>query len=357
MRVWTVGTLTQTRTAHRSRPAQTNTFQYRNHTKYYLSLASLDYTIIMVNFLTEARLDRVEAHLKKVLFRLFKFILLPTLLHALFLGTLGPVLVDRIFGPPPLSPSQSPTSVAKDGAQKMDAYMQFESDAQACTNRVALSDSGASATLTNERCLLHQYAPIQSTQRFRDAGGKLHKVVGEGILKIPSVNSNGHRTYALFHCWYIPTLKGTYISPGGTVEMFRYEAYVQTMERKSGEGKLMFEAKHRAESVVIPLQCGRSNCAPYTLPLVPARIDDCLRRSEAGGICLSPELGEGAIFSDDHIVARFRKCGGQELVNLYEARKAGGIIAGISEKYATGEAYSYCSKIYFGQVIGRQANK
>lgn len=308
----------------------------------------------MVNYLTEARLDRVEAHLKKVLFRLFKFILL----HSLFLwvgGILGPVLVDRIFGPPPLSPPQSPTSVAKDGAQKMDAYMQ--SDAQACTNRVALSDSGADATLTNERCLLHQYAPIQSTQRFRDAGGKLHKVVGEGILKVPSVNSNGHRTYALFHCLYTPTLKGTYISPGATVEIFRYEAYVQTMERKSGEGKLIFEAKHRADSVVIPLQCGRSNCAPYTLPLVPARIDDCLHRSEAGGVCLSPELDEGAIFSDDHIVARFRKCGGQELVDLYEARKAGGIIAGISEKYATGEAYSYCSKIYFGQFIGSQANK
>ena len=309
----------------------------------------------MVNYLTEARLDRVEAHLKKVLFRLFKFTVKFILLHLLFLwvgGTLGPVLEDRIFGPPPLSPSQSPTSVAKDGAQKMDAFMQFESDAQACTNRVALSDSGADATLTNERCLLHQYAPIQSTQRFRDAGGKLHKVVGEGILKVPSVNSNGHRTYALFHCLYTPTLKGTYISPGATVEIFRYEAYVQTMERKSGEGKLIFEAKHRADSVVIPLQCGGSNCAPYTLPLVPARIDD----GEGGpepGVCLSPELDEGTIFSDDHIVARFRKCGGQELVNLYEARKAGGIIAGISEKYATGDAYSYCSEICFGQFIGR----
>jgi len=310
----------------------------------------------MVNFLTEARLDRVEAHLKKVLFRLIKFILL----HSLFLWVVLGIVdrVDRIFGPPPLSPPQSPTSMAKDGAQKMDAYMQFESDAQACTNRVALSDSGADATLTNERCLLHQYAPIQSTQLIRDAGGKLHKAVGEGILKVPSVNSNGHRTYALFHCWYIPTLKGTYISPGGTVENFRYEAYVQTMERKSGEGKLIFEAKHRAESVVIPLQCGRSKCAPYTLPLVPARIDDGEGGPEvpsSEGVCLSPELGEGAILSDDHIVAHFRKCGGQELVNLYEARKAGGIIAGISERDAAGDAYTYCSKIHFGQGIGAQA--
>ena len=313
----------------------------------------------MVNYLTEARLDRVEAHLKKVLFRLFKFTVKFILLHLLFLwvgGTLGPVLEDRIFGPPPLSPSQSPTSVAKDGAQKMDAFMQFESDAQACTNRVALSDSGADATLTNERCLLHQYAPIQSTQSIRDAGGKLHKVVGEGILKVPSVNSNGHRTYALFHCLYTPTLKGTYISPGATVEIFRYEAYVQTMERKSGEGKLIFEAKHRAESVVIPLQCGRSKCAPYTLPLVPARIDgDEAKAPSSGGVCLNPELGEGAIFSDDRVVARFRQCGGQELVNLYETRKAGLIIVGFSERDAAVDAYSYCSKIHFGQYIGAQA--
>ena len=74
--------------------------------------------------------------------------------------------------------------------------------------------------------------------------------------------------------------------------------------------------------------------------MVPARIgDDEAKAPSSEGVCLNPELGVGALFSDDRAVARFRKCGGEELVNLYKARKAGGIIAGISERDAARDAY------------------
>lgn len=94
--------------------------------------------------------------------------------------------------------------------------------------------------------------------------------------------------------------------------------------------------------------------------MVPARTDDDEGGPEvpsSGGVCLNPELGEGALFSDDRAVARFRKCGGQELVDLYEARKAGGIIAGISERDAARDAYLYCNNLCFGQFVGAQANE
>ena len=86
---------------------------------------------------------------------------------------------------------------------------------------------------------------------------------------------------------------------------------------------------------------GRSSMAmDGAQKMVPARIDgDEAKAPSSGGVCLNPELGEGAIFSDDRVVARFRQCGGQELVNLYETRKAGLIIVGFSERDAAGDAY------------------
>lgn len=94
-------------------------------------------------------------------------------------------------------------------------------------------------------------------------------------------------------------------------------------------------------SSTFTITVGRSSVAmDGAEKMVPARIgDDEAKAPSSEGVCLNPELGVGALFSDDRAVARFRKCGGEELVNLYKARKAGGIIAGISERDAAGDAY------------------
>lgn len=93
-------------------------------------------------------------------------------------------------------------------------------------------------------------------------------------------------------------------------------------------------------SPTFTITVGRSSMAmDGAQKMVPARIDEAKALS-SGGVCFDPELGEGVIFSDDRIVARLRKCGGQELVNLYKARKVGLIIAGISEKDAALDAYA-----------------
>jgi hypothetical protein len=96
-----------------------------------------------------------------------------------------------------------------------------QSDCSASLHR-ALIDTGAEASTTHIKSLLHKFQNIAFKKYMADAGDTRHRSLGFGYLKVVTNDDQGApNRLSLVHCWYTPTLRHTVFSPGDTVKRHR----------------------------------------------------------------------------------------------------------------------------------------
>jgi hypothetical protein len=135
----------------------------------------------------------------------------------------------------------------------------------------ALIDTGAEASTTHIKCLLHKFETIAFEIYMADAGDTRHRSLGYGYLKVVSNDDNGNpNLFSLVHCWYTPTMRHTVFSPGATVRRHRKRFTSCTAYKNFalGNGHATLHAIVPASDVVVPGNLIRASL--YTEPLVPA---------------------------------------------------------------------------------------
>jgi hypothetical protein len=96
-----------------------------------------------------------------------------------------------------------------------------QSDCSASLHR-ALIDTGAEASTTHVKSLLHKFQNIASEKYMADAGDTRHHSLGFGYLKVVKNDDNGApNRFSIIHRWDTPTLRHTVFSPGATVKLHR----------------------------------------------------------------------------------------------------------------------------------------
>jgi hypothetical protein len=96
-----------------------------------------------------------------------------------------------------------------------------QSDCSASLHR-AIIDTGAEASTTHIKSLLHKFQNIAFEKYMADVGDTRHRSLGFGYLKVVTNDDNGApNRFSLVHCWYTPTLRHTVFSPGVTVKRHR----------------------------------------------------------------------------------------------------------------------------------------
>jgi hypothetical protein len=111
----------------------------------------------------------------------------------------------------------SPALVLGAGDPPNPSDMAHQSDCTTLVHR-ALIDTGAEASTTHIKWLLHKFETIAFEKYMADAGDTRHLSLGYGYLKVVSNDDNGNpNRFSLVHCWYTPTLHHTVFSPGTTV--------------------------------------------------------------------------------------------------------------------------------------------
>jgi hypothetical protein len=99
--------------------------------------------------------------------------------------------------------------------------MAHQSDCGTLLHR-AIIDTGAKASTTHVKCLLHKFEKIPFENYMADAVNTRHRSLGYGYLKIVTNDNDGTPTrFSLVHCWYTPTLRHTFFSPGANVRRHR----------------------------------------------------------------------------------------------------------------------------------------
>ena len=128
-------------------------------------------------------------------------------------------------------------------------------------------DNGSDATTTCHRQILHDYHPINHVKMLIDAGKNPHTCVGEGFLKIPTVEG-----YKTVRCWYTPTMPVTILSPGDMVkyESKRYSGFTTSTDYDENKGAATFVGCRTHNTTTIPLSfIGK---LLFTKPIVPPTI-------------------------------------------------------------------------------------
>jgi hypothetical protein len=90
------------------------------------------------------------------------------------------------------------------------------------SNHRALIDTGAEASTTHLKYLLHKFKNTSFEKYMSDAGDTRHRSIGFGYLKLVTHDDNGApNRFTLLNCWFTPTLRHTIFSPGATVKRHR----------------------------------------------------------------------------------------------------------------------------------------
>ena len=130
-------------------------------------------------------------------------------------------------------------------------------------------DPGSQATTCHEQRLLHDYQAIGFEKYLRDAGGNLHRVVGEGYLKVPSSRSEDKSDmYSMVHCWHTPSMPVVVISPGAIVKRHRKRYYAYSVFSNQDDGNAHLRLCGRKSSSSLFIGMITVSKLTYTHPLV-----------------------------------------------------------------------------------------
>jgi hypothetical protein len=103
----------------------------------------------------------------------------------------------------------------------------------------ALADTGAEATTTPQRALLHNFEKVHFKKFMADASNKHHASLGQGFIKLRRDDGVNHQSrYILVHSWWTPSLPITVFSPAATVERHKtqYKGYSTTLDHVARTG-------------------------------------------------------------------------------------------------------------------------
>jgi hypothetical protein len=155
--------------------------------------------------------------------------------------------------------------------------MAGQSDCAASLHR-ALIDTGAEASTTHLRHLLHKYETVPFEKYMSDAGNNRRRSIGFGYLKIVTNDDNGVPTrLSMVHCWHTPTLPHTVMSPGATVKRHRkrFTSCTAFKNFATGRGHDTLHSILGTSDVILLGILSRGTL--FTEPLVhfPAALHDC----------------------------------------------------------------------------------